>query len=366
MASKTLIRFDLDAIIKEQEKSCYRFQNTTVNKEDLKPVQKDEPCTACGSTDIYYTHASTTCRSCGTVLEEELPEQRPGWRIFAEEDKKKIHAEKTSIEHGLTTVITSPYKDFAGKSLTPEMKYRMSHLIRVDNSRKIFKDERALRQASNRIRLLCGRLRLTDNVRDASILFFKHFVKQQFGNNLKGKVIANLAFTSVYKACKDARVPFKMEEISKLMKIDPKKIRGNYITIMQTMDRKHRKISPPVDYVQRMGSALKMDNASIMTMHKILVDMANHPGFKIVSMGKESIGYSAAAAYIACIMHGLMPLRNRETVAMLTNVAESTIKKRAEEIISLLHIDLVSCFNKHYKRYAIQHVNRFKKDDDED
>ena len=366
-SSKFENHFDLDSIFTEQDKTYYRFQvNNPVSREDqVKLVEGRNECPACGSGDIFYDQASTICRACGIVIDDELPDvSSHGWRIFTEEDKAKIHAEKNRIDSKFSTRMRGASRDYKGDSLTPEMRVKMSRLSKRDSSAHDDKEERALRQSANRIRVLCGKLRLSDNIRDSSILFFKKYAKNCLNNNLKGKSIESLSLAAVYKACKEARIPFKLEEIAKQMKVDAKKIRCCYIQIMQNTRKDRRKMSVPTEYVQRMGSALKMDNESTMTMHKWLVELMDHPDYKAMSMGKEAVGYAAAAAYLACIKHGLKPLRNRETVASLTSVAESTIKKRAEEIIVTLDIDIERYFNKFYKKYSIQHVNRFKTDDD--
>jgi transcription initiation factor TFIIB len=360
-------RFDLDGIFNEQNKNFYHFQTTTpTSKDDQKKLVDEEiPCPSCGSHDIFYDQASTICRNCGIVIDDSLPESRHGWRVFTEEDKKKIHAEKSRIDSKYTTRMQNMTRDYTGKMLAPEMRAKMSRIQKKDKSSQDDKEERALRQSANRIRVLCGKLRLTDNVRDSSIMFFKKYAKNCLNNNFKGKCIESFSLAVVYKACKEARAPFKLEEIAKQMKVDTKKIRGYYIQIMQNTRKDRRKMSVPTEYVPRIGSALKMDNESTMTMHNWLNDLMNHPEYKSMSMGKESIGYAAAAAYLACIRHGLKPLRNRETVAALTSVAESTIKKRAEEMIVALDIDIEHYFNKFYKKYSEQHVNRFKRENDD-
>ena len=367
-SSKIMNHFDLDSICSEQDKTYYHFQCTTPasKEEQLKLVEGKNTCPTCGSSDIFYDQASTICKNCGTVIDDELPDvSSHGWRIFTEEDKSKIHAEKNRIDSKYSTRMRGASRDYKGDSLSPEMRMKMNRLSNRDSSEHDDKEERALRQSANRIRMLCGKLRLSDNVRDSSILFFKKYAKNSLHNNFKGKCIESFSLAVVYKACKEARIPFKLEEIAKQMKVDPKKIRGYYIQIMQNTRKDHRKISVPTEYVPRMASALKMDNESTSTMHKWLAELMERPEYKTMSMGKESIGYAAASAYLACIKHGLKPLRNRETVASLTSVAESTIKKRAEEMIVSLDIDIEKYFNKFYKKYSIQHVNRFKNDDDD-
>jgi transcription initiation factor TFIIIB Brf1 subunit/transcription initiation factor TFIIB len=87
----------------------------------------------------------------------------------------------------------------------------------------------------------------------------------------------------------------------------------------------------------------------------------SHESFKATAMGKERDGYAAAMLYIVCLIKGVRPMRKRDVVARCTGVAESTIKKRAEEIVNILDIDPEYYFEKNYKRYVERHKNRFKK-----
>lgn len=318
-------------------------------------------CPECNSDEIFHDKAQVICMNCGIVIEEGLPENRHGWRVFTEEDKRKIHAERTRVDKGLTTVIGGHYRDYAGNKLSPEMRLKMYRLTKRDYRQKTTREERVLSQSNNTIRLVCTKLRLPKSIREGSILFFKKHVKNELDGCLIGKSIKYVTLAVIYKICKDSGIPFKIEEVAKATNTDVKKIQRNYLDILRTISVDDRKMTKPIEYIPRFGSELKMNAESISTAYKIIKHITEHPSFKSVSMGKDIIGYSAAACYLASMMHGLRPMRNKDIVATLTNVAESTIKKRAEEITVLLDLNIGYYYDKYYRKYKNRYKNRFLK-----
>jgi transcription initiation factor TFIIB len=165
--------------------------------------------------------------------------------------------------------------------------------------------------------------------------------------------------TIVYKVCKDARAPFKIDEMASIMCIDAKKIRGYYVDIMRSSTEK-KKSASPVDFIPRFASKLKLGGKTESAARQMVRDVMEHDTNGSIAMGKQVSGYSAAALYLAAIMNGEQPFRNRETISRYTKIAESTIKKRAEEIVSILGININEEFSRNYKKFLERHKNRFK------
>lgn len=214
--------FDIGSFIHGDEKNTRRaISPSKIDQAHLTDHYKS--CPECNSAAILYTDSSVICRDCGMVMEEGLPENRPGWRVFTEEDKIKIHAEKERIDRGLTTVIPVVNRDYAGSALSAEMAYKMRRLSKRDSQQKETNDERNLRDASNLIRVACSKLNLPDQARDKAIIFFKTYVKNDLEAYLKGKSIHDLSYTIVYKTCKDLHVPYTIEEIASTLSVKDRK-----------------------------------------------------------------------------------------------------------------------------------------------
>jgi len=353
--------FDIGSFIKKDE-VVTRREVPVPRSDQIDLIDRDRPCPECGSHEIAHTQSSIICKRCGVVIEDSMPENRPGWRIFTEEDKSKIHAEKTRIDGSMTTVIPKTNKDYSGAYLSPEKLSRMRWLSKWDSRYKDIKIERNMRDASNLIRIAVGKLNLSDRVRDEAITFYKNYIKKDLQEYLRGKTIIDLIHTVVYKICKDLHIPYTITEIADTLDVKPRNLTKYYMEMMQRVGKTaSEKQSSPVDFIPRFASALNVEGATVVYATKLLNDASKCQSFKCVSMGKEPDGYAAAALYLACLIKGVQPMRKKDTVARATGVAESTIKRRGEELADFHDIDAEYYYDKNYRRYIERHTNRFKK-----
>lgn len=338
-----------------------------VNLEDIEPektlVDPIKRCPECDSTNIFHDIAETICRDCGIVIEDGLPERKPGYRVFgdAEKDLNRIHAEKVKIGRSMTTTMGYPGH---GGSLSPEATVKMAHLKKWDYRLKMTKEERVINEAMNHVRLACSDLQLTEAIRESCILFFQKYVKNVLDGDLRsnGVRIEDLVSAVIFKTCKDRGVPYTIDEIAGVLKIDAAKIRASYLDILRSLDRNQRTIQTPVDYIPRVASSIHVGTDVSAVAIRIMTDAMKCDDFKRISMGKNAMGFATAAAYLACLLKGVMPQRTREIVASYTNIADTTIKKRAEEIIMLLKMEaeVRDAYDKHYKSKEKETVNRLK------
>jgi transcription initiation factor TFIIIB Brf1 subunit/transcription initiation factor TFIIB len=322
----------VNSTIKEKPYYTKARVNIYDKKEQVTGLNGDIKCPECGSDDIYHGKHEVVCRNCGMVLDESIPDTtRPGWRIFDASDMKKVHSEKVRIDKGLTTEISRSMKDYSGNVLSPEMLVKMRRLSKRDFQHKETRDERVLRKGVNDMEILCTKLHIPKAVKNKAITDFKRYIKN---NTLRGKTIASMFKAFVFKACKENGIPYKLREFVKKTQADSS-LEKNYLEII---NNKNMVISP-VFYISRFASKLKLGDEATPTAMKMMNDVVKNPAYRGASIGKETPGYAAAVVYLSSLHHGLQPIREMRLVSIMTNVAESTLKKRVDEIMEILGLD---------------------------
>lgn len=319
------------------EKSAKLEITPDIGKKDTKEDFITE-CPACGCTDLIADHAraESVCKECGLVIEERIMDTtRPGWRVFDQEDAaNKVSAEIVKIDGNMTTRIGSVYVDYSGKKLGPEIQNKMRRLTKTQAHNVMTRDDKHIRTAMNDMRVIAGNLGLSNKIRDEAVIAFKKSIK---GRNLCGKPVYNLMMSILLKTCKDNKIPFKITEFSKQANMNRKRLSSTYMDVVQESD--NHDLSSPLDFLPRFSSTLQLDDTATITAHKFLTRVVNDVTYSNISIGKEAAGYAAAAVYLSSLEHNLQPIREMRLVAIVTGVAESTLKKRVEEMIKVLGLD---------------------------
>ena len=341
-------------------------ENDVLNDPSKFIIKEKVVCSECNSSNIYYGTSETICIDCGIVIDEKKTENKPGYRIFgdAEKDYQRIHSEKQKIGRSLTTKMGGRGRNDYNGNVSPNMLVKLKRLEKWNPRLTSSKSDRQVQNASNHIRSACSALQLPDGFKDACVLFFQNFVKKEFGGDLRsnGARILDLSAAVIYKICKDRRSPYTIKEIARVFRIEPKKIRDKYLEILSTVTKEKRTIQTPIDYIPRASSQIKVNGAVTARALKLMRSAMKKSEYKRISMGKEAVGFGIAALYIACMLEGVVPQRTREVIASYTDVADTTIRKRAEEIILMLGIEdeVRTSYEKNYKSRECDEVNRLK------
>lgn len=347
---QTVREFNIGSFLEKKAGiSSFSYMNTekkvAVPKETksdiIAKIHQDEElddCPVCGCHEMVLDHsrAEHICTGCGTVLEERIIDtSKFGWRVFDQDDAaNKVSAEVVKIDGKMTTVIGPAYCDYSGKKLDSEMSLKMKRLAKKDFRVKETRDDKVIREAINEMRIIAGKIGLSNKIRDEAVMSFRRAIK---GKPLRGKSILALMASILLKTCKENKIPFKLTEFSKQSNINRKKLSSTYSDVVR--DTNSRSLSSPIDFLPRFCSELHLTDPCSVTAHNMLKKMMDDHGFLNLSIGKESAGYAAASVYIASLEHNLQPIREMRLVAIVTNVAESTLKKRVEEMVGVLGLD---------------------------
>jgi len=308
----------------------------TVLKE--KTTEKTNKCPECGRGHLVrdYERGELVCEYCGAVVEEQIVDQGPDYRVFESgsgESRKHNGGPEDITKHdkGLTTEIAPKNKDCNGNSLSPTnraMFYRLrkwQKRMRVSNGA-----ERNMATAMMELDRIAATMVLSETVKGTAAMIYRRAVKK---NLIRGRSIQGVVAASVYAACRQCGVPRTLDEISAACRVGRKEIGRTYRFMTRELKLKLLPTNPQ-DYVQRFCSELNL-NGEVQNMTTQILRDAHE---KEITSGKGPTGVAAAAIYISAIKCNKR--RTQKDVADVAGVTEVTIRNRYKEIAEILGIEI--------------------------
>ncbi len=295
-------------------------------------------CPECGGENIVedYESGELVCEDCGLVVSDEIIDQGPEWRSFDNEDKnekKRSGAPSTYMIHdkGLSTNIDWRNKDSSGRDIDADKKSKMYRLrmwqrrTRVSSSK-----DRNLSFALSELDRMASALELPKNVREAASVLYRRTIDEDL---VRGRSIEEMTSACLYAACRKARIPRSLDEISEVAKVDKKDIGRTYRYISRELGLQLKPTSP-VDYIPRFVSELKL-SGDVRRKAEKLLEKAMEQG---LTSGRGPLGVAAAAIYITAANEG--EKRTQREVAEVANVTEVTVRNRYKELSDEFNIEV--------------------------
>jgi transcription initiation factor TFIIB len=313
-------------------------ENNRKNKNE-QIIEETIKCPKCGNTHLTkdYSHAELVCEKCGLVIDAEIIDHGPEWRVFDNEqrDKKtRTGSPMTYTIHdkGLSTNISWQNRDAYGKSIPTRNRAQLYRLRKWQIRTRISDGtERNLSIALSALNRFSSLMSLPRNVRETAAVIYRKAVRRKL---IRGRSIEGVAASVLYAACRQCNVPRTLEEISKLTEMKKKEIGRNYRNISRKLELK---LLPtvPQDYIPRFCNKLDLSNdVQIKTM-----EILKNASQKELTSGRGPTGLAAASLYVASVLCG--ERRTQREVALVAGVTEVTIRNRYKELTKRLDIDIV-------------------------
>lgn len=225
----------------------------------------DTVCPECGSIDFTQDEqrAELVCNSCGLVVESNLIDKGPEWRAFDNEQMAKrarTGAPMTNRKHdgGLTTDIDFRNVDSHGRAISSDKRSQWYRLRKWQNRIRVSNGiERNLAIALSELDRKSSNLSLPKSVREEASVIYRSAVKQDL---IRGRSIDSVVSSSIYAACRRAKVPRSLEEIAEVSNASKKEIGRTYRFLNRQLNLKVAP-SSPADYIPRFASALNLSGA---------------------------------------------------------------------------------------------------------
>ncbi|MCK4247384.1 MAG: transcription initiation factor IIB [Methanomicrobia archaeon] len=305
------------------------------NKEKLR-YKETLKCPECGSTRLIkdFDRAEIICAECGLVVQEEIIDTGPEWRVFESDDrnsKSRVGSPTTYTIHdkGLSTMIDWRNQDIYGKDLSPKRRAQIYRLrkwqrrIRVSDAM-----ERNLSFALSELDRLASYLGLHRNIREDAAILYRKALSEGL---IRGRSIESVTAACLYIICRQQSIPRTLDEIAEYSRVDKKEIGRSYRFLSKELGLS---LAPtnPIDYIPRFASELGVSGKSQKRAIEILEEAMNEG----LTSGRGPMGVAAGALYIANIQCN--ERRTQKEISRVAKVTEVTIRNRYKELEEKLGI----------------------------
>jgi transcription initiation factor TFIIB len=264
------------------------------------------------------------CSKCGFVVSDKAVETGPEWRSFSneEKDERSRTGLPTSIamhDMGLATTIGGENRDAAGRSLSGSMKSSMERMRTWDRRSQVHESaDRNLRQAFSELRRLSEKLSVSEAVTEKAAYIYRKALERSL---VRGRSITMILAASLYAACRDRDVPRTLKDVAAASNVKKKDIARSYRLLLKEMDMKMPVVNP-ARCVTKIASKAGVSEKTQRRAHQILIKAEQAR----ISAGKDPMGLSASAIYVACTLEG-ESITQRD-IAEAAGVTEVTIRNR--------------------------------------
>lgn len=297
-----------------------------------------DKCPGCGNTRPVYNQerAELVCEECGLVLEENMIDRGPEWRVFDVEDgdkKSRVGAPSTPLLHdkGLSTFIG--FRDPSGKPVKDRRQlyrfHKWQRRIRASTSM-----ERNLVYALGEIDNISAALDLPKTIREEAAVIYRHATIKNF---TRGRLIDSMTAAAVYAACRIKNIPRTPDEVAGVSKSGRKEIGRAYRALHIRLKLKIPTVQPE-DYVDRFCSELKFTKEGELHVKSTTRDILKQASDKDLCNGKSPSGIAAAAIYIAAALNH--ERRTQRDAADVSGTTEVTVRNHYQRIVDALGIEV--------------------------
>ena len=301
-------------------------------------LESEKECPDCGKSTVIrdYQRSIEICKTCGRVVKEEIKDRGPEWRAFTAEQREERTrggppVTQTMHDKGLSTNIDWKNRDSGGKSLSPEKREKMSRLRKWQKRGRISDPaDRNLTFSLSEIDRMASQLGVSDSAKEIACKKYREAVEEGL---VRGRSMEGCATAMLYAACRKARVPRSLDEVSEVSRVGKKEVGRTYRFIARELDID----LPPTDparYVARFSSRLDVPGRARVRAMEIIKEAREEN----LTIGKNPSGTAAAAIYIAAMKED--EKRTQREVADAADVTEVTVRNRYREIADGLGIEL--------------------------
>ncbi len=291
-------------------------------------------CKACGSTNfvVDYRHGEILCKNCGLILNDKVFDFGPEWRAFNEDQMDKRARTGGPIKYakqniGLTTEIDRYDRDIKGSAIPTERKAQLYRLRKWQRrSRMGTSVDRNLSIALPELDRMCANLNVSDNIKEECARWYRKCVNKGI---VRGRSIESVIAAIIYLVSRNHHLPKTLDELKEVSGVKKKEIGRSYRTICRRLNLRMPVIKA-ADYVPRLASQLKVSGKTEAKAMEML-EKARKKG---IIAGKVPISIAAAAIFLA---GRVTNDKNTERITGFSNIPESAIKNRYDELVKELH-----------------------------
>ena len=291
-------------------------------------------CINCGGNTLIVDNntGEKVCSECGCVVQDITLNRGPEWRAFTPKEKSERLRASPSIsiisEVGLNTGFQTN-SDSTGKKLDYQTRRKMYRLRKQDTRSKLDVRARNLSMAMNIMSRLADELHLPASIKRRSARIYQKSLER---NLIRGRTIAGFAAASIYAACREAKVPRSLKEISRVSYEDLKDISRVYRLLIRELDLK-MPVDHPMKFVPRIAEELDIGRET----DRLSIELLRRAKKEKMLAGKDPRGMAAAALYLACKINDVKA--TQKDIAYAAGTTEVTLRNRLRDLEQIANLD---------------------------
>jgi len=310
---------------------------TKIKEENLDSIER-KFCPECNEDVISDNNTGDLiCSNCGLIIESSIIDQGVEWRAFSSEEsdrKARVGLPSTFTLHdkGLSTIIDWRDRDAFGKKLSPHNRAEAYRLRKWNIRMRIHSSlDRNLAYAMSELDRLSSQLNIQRNIKETSAMIYRKTIEKKL---IKGRSIEAMIASSIYVACRLAKIPHTLDEFSNYSRINKRDLGRCFRLIIKELSL-HILTPMPIQFIPRFANELHLSTET----QNIAIKILNYAKKIGITTGKDPTGLASASLYIASI-------KNKEKctqreIAKIANVTEVTVRNRYKELIKRLKIKMI-------------------------
>jgi transcription initiation factor TFIIB len=295
-----------------------------------KEIAAQPNCPECGGIQRVrdMKMGEIVCCGCGLVIREGYVSSGPEYTAFTpEEIKSRVRVGSPTSYHrfdkGLSTVIRVE-RDAFGRRLSPKVRNQMWRPRRWQIRSRVHSSvDRNLSQVMMELDRLSDKLHIPSSVQEMAAVIYRKALDKGL---VRGRSIAGIMAGALYAACRFAKTPRTLKEITDASIRDPKEVSRSYRLIVRHL-KMGMPIDDPLEYVTKIAEKSGVSSEVEGLAIKIIRDAKN----KHATSGKDPIGLAATALYIAAKLK--KEKINQSQFAKAANITEVTIRNRKKALM---------------------------------
>lgn len=288
-------------------------------------------CPECASRDLTTNNkrGELNCNDCGLVIEENIIDEGPEWRNYANspQDNARAGLPDNLLQHDKGRGTTFEWKEAKGGRTRTQF-YRMKKWQQQSRVRSSV--DRNLMTALQSLKKVCYSLGLGESMTASAAEIYRKAVEKRL---IQGRSNDSMLAASIYAATKLNGTPRTLPEISQHSRVGQKEIGRCFRFIKRELRLKIR-TAMPRDYIEKMCSDLGLPSETKTKAIDLLVKLDEIE----FTNGRSPIAVAAGALYVASILTGNK--RIQREIAEVSNITEVTIRNCYRLIVEVLKIEL--------------------------
>lgn len=275
------------------------------------------------------------CGNCGTVILENVQENRAEWRAFSVEEAS--HRSRTGMptslarhDMGLATVIGRSDKDASGKGLDAVVRSTMDRLRAWDFRTQAYSPaDRNLRHAFSILERIRDKLGLSEAAIEKTAYIYR---KAQERGLVRGRTIPSVLSAAAYIACREMGISRTLSDISDLTNIKRKELARTTRLLILELDLKVPMVDP-IKCIVKVANKTRLSERTKREAMNIMQNVTRHG----ISAGKDPMGLAGSVLYLSSKNVG--ESITQMDIAEAAGVTEVTIRNRFKDLKSRLDLN---------------------------